>query len=144
MAEYRHGGHTLTNLSVHIVWCTKYRYKVLSGDIQYRCRDLLRQVCDSEDVKILKGVVSRDHIHLHVEYPASLSISELVRRLKGRSGRKLLEEFPELKRRYWGGHLWAVGYGAWSTGVITDEMVQHYLEHHEAGSENDDVSWIME
>ena len=96
MREYRYGGHTVTRLTVHLVWVTKYRYKVLQGDLQKRCRKLLIQVCDTEDVRILGGVVRKDHVHLHVEYPPSLSISEFVKRLKGRSSRLLQKEFPEL------------------------------------------------
>jgi hypothetical protein len=53
--EQRIGSHTVSWLTAHIVWVTKYRYKVLEGDIQKRCRDLVKQICDSEDVKILKG-----------------------------------------------------------------------------------------
>ena len=59
MSEYRYGGHTVSRLTVHLVWVTKYRYKVLTGDIQKRCRELLIQVCDTEDVRILSGVVSK-------------------------------------------------------------------------------------
>lgn len=98
----------------------------------------MKQICESEDVQILGGVVSKDHIHLHVEYPPSLKISDLVKRLKGRSSRRLQEEYPELRKKYWGRHFWAIGYGAWSTGNITDKMVQEYLEHHRKGSSNDD------
>lgn len=130
MGSPRYSHHTVSNLSVHIVWVTKYRYKVLTGDIKVRCRELLIQGVNALDVKILKGVVSSDHIHMHVEYPPSLSISDLVKRLKGRSSRMLQKEFPELKRRYWGQHFWAIGYGAWSTGNISEEMVNEYIEHH--------------
>ena len=118
--ENRIGSHTTSRISVHIIWCTKYRYKVLEGEVQSRCRDLLIQVCNSEDVKILKGVVSKDHVHMHIEYPTRISVSEIVKRLKGRSSRILQMEFPHLKKCYWGKHFWAIGYGAWSTGVITD------------------------
>ncbi len=89
---------------------------MLQGDVQIRCRKLLMQICDSDDVQILKGVASKDHIHMHIEYPAKLSISDFVKRLKGRSSRRLQEEFPELKKRYWGRHFWAIGYGAWLMG----------------------------
>lgn len=65
-----------------------------------RCRSILIQICEAEDVRILKGVVSKDHVHMHVEYRPSHSLSDLVRRLKGRSSRKLQQEFPELKKRY--------------------------------------------
>ena len=98
--------------------------------MQLRCRDLIRQTCNALDVQILKGVVSKDHIHLHLSYPPSLKVSDLVKRLKGRSAKLLLAEYPELKRRYWGGHFWGIGYGAWSVGSITDEILQAYLERH--------------
>ena len=116
MEENRRGSHSVYELHVHIVWSTKYRYSVLRGDVQLRCRDLIRQACDSMDIRIMKGVVSKDHVHLHLSYPPKLSVSEIVKRLKGRSARLLLDEFSELKRRYWGQHLWGIGYGAWSSG----------------------------
>jgi putative transposase len=138
MKENRHSSHTVSRLTVHLVWVTKYRYHVLEGEIKVRCRDLLRQVCEAEDVRILKGVVSKDHVHMHVEYPPKLAISDLMKRLKRRSSRLLQQEYPHLQKRYWGRHFWATGYGAWSTGNITDEMVQEYLEHHRSESNKDE------
>ncbi len=144
MGDQRSNGHTVSQLTVHIVWSTKYRYSVLEGDIKLRCRTLLIQLCDSEDVQILKGVVSKDHVHMHVSYRPSLSISNLVKKLKGRSSRKLQQEFPELKNRYWGRHFWAIGFGFWSTGNITDEMVNDYLEHHRKPNDNSNSAFILE
>ena len=71
----------------------------------------------------MKGVVSKDHVHLHLSYPPGISISDMVKRMKGRSSRMLLQEFPELRRRYWGCHFWGIGYGSWSVGNITDELL---------------------
>lgn len=117
----------------------------MTGDIQLRTRELIRQICDASDVRILKGVVSHDHVHIHVSKPPNLDESELVRRLKGRTARKLLLEFPKLKQRYWGGHLWAIGFGAWSTGVVSQELINEYLEHHrEKSNEGDDETFILE
>ena len=141
--EHRQGSHTIYELQVHLVWITKYRYCVLSGDIQLRCREIIRQVCNSLDIKILKGVVSKDHIHLHLSYPPQLSISEIVKRLKGRSSRLLLAEYPELQRRYWGNHFWGIGYGSWSTGNITQELLDAYLSHHK-DIPNSDENFILE
>jgi len=143
ITEQRINSHSVSRLTVHLVWSTKYRYDVLNGDIKIRCRTLLLQICDSEDVKILKGVVSKNHIHMHVEYRPSLSISNLVKKLKGRSSRKLQQEFPELKNRYWGRHFWGIGYGCWSTGNVTDKMVNEYLEHHRK-SDDDGSKFILE
>ena len=137
----RYSTHSVYELSVHLVWVTKYRYPVLKDEVQLRVRDLIKQICDANDVRILKGVVAKDHVHIHVSYPPFLSISELMRRIKGRSGRKLLLEYPELKRRYWGGHFWAIGYGAWSTGNVTQAMVNEYIEsHNEKPNGNDKFS----
>ena len=138
MGEYRYTGHTVTRLTVHLVWITKYRYKVIQGDVQKRCREILIQICDAEDVGILNGVVSKDYVHMHIEYPPSLSLSNLVKRLKGRSSRLLQREYTELHKRYWGKHLWAIGYGAWSTGNITDKVIEEYLKHHKTSANDKD------
>jgi putative transposase len=97
-----------------------------------------------DEVVILKGVVSKDHVHIHIEYPPRVSISGLMKAIKGRRSRILQKEFPQLKKRYWGRHFWATGYGAWSSGNITDEMVQEYLEHHRKPGSGDDSDFIME
>ena len=123
MKDVRKGYHTVSRLSCPLVWVTKYRYPVLQGDIQKRCRELLIQICEIEELTILKGVVSRDHVHMHIEYPPKKSISDIVKRMKGRTSNILQREYPELQKRYLGRHFWATGYGAWSTGNITDEMV---------------------
>jgi putative transposase len=72
--------------------------------------EITERAVNALDIRILKGVVST--IHLHLSYPPKLSVSEIVRRLKGRSARKLLQEYPHLKKRYWGGHFWGIGYGS--------------------------------
>ncbi len=107
------------------------------------CRKLLIQICDAEDIVILKGVVSIDHVHKHIEYRPSQDISTIVKKLKGRTSRKIQEEFPVLRKKYWGRHFWAIGFGCWSTGNITDKMVNEYLEHHRKSS-NDNDNFILE
>jgi putative transposase len=144
MSRNRHGSHTVSRLTAHLVWVTKYRYPVLKGEIQKRCRELIIQICDSEDVKILKGAVGKEHIHMLIEYPPSKSISDLVKHLKGRTSRMLQQEYPELKRRYWGRHFWAIGYGAWSTGNVSESVVQEYLEHHRESSNQDSENFLLD
>ena len=140
----RNGNHTISQIQVHIVWVTKYRYGVLKGDIQKRCREIIIQICDAEDIRILRGVVSKNHVHMHIEYPPKKSVSDIVKKLKGRSSRKLQEEFKELSKQYWGKHFWAIGYGAWSTGNVSQEMVNEYLEHHRTPSNKDLGNMILE
>lgn len=144
MERNRYGSHTVTRLTVHVVWVTKYRYHVLKGEVQNRCRILLTHICDAEDIRILKGVVGKDHVHMLSEYPPSTSVRDIVKRLKGRTSRLLQQEFPQLRKRYWGKHCWAVGYGAWSSGHITDELVAEYLEHHRDPSNQDTDPLILE
>ena len=140
----RSNGHTVSELTVHIVWSTKYRYPVLVGDIQKRCREIIIQICETEDVIILKGVVSKDHVHVHLNYRPSQSVSDLVKKMKGRSSRKLQQEFPKLNKQYWGRHFWAIGFGSWSSGNITDEMVNQYLEHHRRPDDQSNSNFILE
>ena len=143
-SNIRKGSHTVSRLTCHIVWSTKYRYKVLKGDIQVRCRELLIQVCEAQGIEILKGVVSSDHVHMHIEYAPKLNVSSIVKSLKGRSSRRLQQEFPKLKKRYWGNHFWAAGYGVWSSGKITDKMVNEYLKHHRRKEDDDNSAFILE
>ena len=128
--DYRYGSHTVYKIEYHFVWVTKYRYKVLHGDVGQRVRELVRQTCEAFEIRILKGVVSKDHVHILVSAPPELAPSEIMRRIKGRTSSKLFEEFPALKKRYWGQHFWARGYFCATVGEVSEEMIQEYLEHH--------------
>ena len=128
--KYRHSSHTKFKLEYHFVWVTKYRYKVLTGDVGLRVRELIRQSCEHLEIEILRGVISKDHIHLLVSAPPNISPSDIMRRLKGRTSTKLFQEYPRLKKRYWGQHFWARGYFCVTAGELTKEMIHEYLEHH--------------
>ena len=99
----------------------------MKGDIAVRVRDLIREISRSMDVEILKGHVSKDHVHLFVSIPPQVSISNYVKAVKGKSLRKLLSEYRRLSKVFWGRHLWARGYFAASTGNVTDEVVLEYI-----------------
>ncbi len=126
--SYRKTAHSVYDLKYHIVWITKYRKPIMRGEIGKRVRELIRQTCASLEVYIIKGHVSKDHVHLLVSVPPNLAVSELVKRLKGRSSRLMLEEFGELRKVYWGRHLWARGYFVASSGNVTDEIIAEYIE----------------
>jgi len=130
MRRYRKGSHSTHDLKVHLVWCTKYRHKALQQDVACRIRDLLRQICEANDIQIVKGHVSKDHIHLYVSYPPKLSVSEMIKRLKGGSSKMIQAEFPEVGAKFWGRHFWGIGYAAFSSGTVTDQTIQEYLERH--------------
>ena len=128
--EYRTGSHTVYNIEYHLVWVTQYRYHVLIGEVQLRVREIIRQICQQHDVTILKGHVSKDHIHLLISAPPHHAASYLVQKLKGRSSRMLQQEFPHLRKRYWGQHIWARGYFCATVGQVTEEMIQQYIDAH--------------
>ena len=96
-----------------------------------RVRDLLRQIAMEHELEIISGKVARDHVHLFIGYRPTQQISQMVQWLKGISSRMLLQEFPHLRKQFWGRHVWARGYLAVSSGRITDEMVQQYIEEQE-------------
>jgi len=109
------------------VWATKYRKPVLVGDAANRTRDLIREICGTHDVKIMKGHVSKDHVHLLISIPPQVTISRLVQWLKGKTAHKIMLEFPNIKKHYWGQHMWARGYICCSTGNVTDEIIAEYI-----------------
>ena len=139
MREYRRGSHSVHDIKYHFVWITKYRYQIMKGDMAIRVRDIVREVCMACDVRILKGVVSKDHVHLLVSAPPVLSPSKIVQLIKGKSSFRVQQEFPEIRKRYWGQHIWARGFFCASAGTITDDMIREYIEKHNSHDEGDDA-----
>ena len=129
MAEYRRSAHAVFDLKYHLVWITKYRFKILKGRVAERARDLIRQTCQARGVMIVRGAVSPDHIHMLVSAPAELSPAKMVQYIKGRSSRRLQEEFPELRKRYWGQHLWARGDFCATVGAVDEKTIREYIEN---------------
>ena len=128
--EYRQGSHTKYKIEYHFVWVTKYRYHLLVGELALRVRELVRQTCERYEIQILRGVVSKDHVHILVSAPPDISTSTIMRWLKGRTSRKIFEKYPHVKKRYWGQHFWARGYFCVTAGELTKEMIDEYLSHH--------------
>lgn len=127
MRHYRLGAHTKTDLKVHLIWIPKYRKPILTGDVALRVRDILRTVAAEHELEIISGKVARDHVHVFVSYRPTQRVSQMVQWFKGISSRVILQEFPRLRRQFWGRHFWARGYLAVSSGTITDEMVREYI-----------------
>ncbi|WP_100488223.1 IS200/IS605 family transposase [Sporolactobacillus pectinivorans] len=127
MDGYQKSGHAVYDIKYHVVWATKYRCQVLRGQVAIRLRELIRQGCEARDVTILQGSVGKEHIHLLIACPPSLAPSKILQYLKGRSSRLLQDEFPELKKRYWGQHLWSRGYFCATAGNVTEEIIRDYI-----------------
>lgn len=127
--EYSKSGHAAYDIKYHIIWVTKYRYKMLRGEIALRLRELIRQGCEARGIVIVQGSVGSDHVHLLLSCLPSIAPSKLVQYLKGRSSRLLQEQFPELKKKYWGQHLWGRGYFCATVGSVTEETIRRYIEN---------------
>ena len=136
--RYQLGAQTKHDLKVHLIWIPKYRKKVLTGQVALRVRDLLRQIAAEHELEIVSGKVARDHVHLFVSYRPDQRVSPIMQWLKGISSRVLLQEFPHLRKKFWGRHFWARGYLAISSGTITDEMIREYIDEQEGEQVIDD------
>jgi len=102
MENYRRSSYSVYDIKYHIVWTTKYRKPVLRADIAECVRDLIRGLCKAKEVEIIKGHISRDHVHLFVSVPSHLSVSKLVQHLKGKTSRKMMMEYKSLNRQFRG------------------------------------------
>ena len=132
------------DIKYHFVWITKYRYRVLKGEVALRVRELLRQGCESNNIRILKGSVGVDHVHMLLSCPATMSPSEIMQNLKGRTSRILQEEFPMLRKKYWGQHMWARGYFCGTVGEVDKETIERYIENHGKEETKDDFTIVEE
>ena len=144
MEDQRRGAHTVFDLRYHLVWCTKYRYQVLTGDIAIRARDLIREICASLEVKIMSGKVGKEHVHMYISIPPRLAVAKVVEMIKGRTSRKLQMEYMSLRKKYWGQHLWARGYFVSSIGEVNDAMIRSYIEHQDEHHGNDEFTINVE
>ena len=131
MRLYPRNSHSKYDLKLHLIWIPKYRKRALISKVAERARDILRQVCMEHEVHIISGKVSCDHVHMFVSYKGQMPVSKLVQYLKGTSSRILLSEFAHLRKQFWGRHFWSRGYMAISSGTITDEVVQEYIDEQE-------------
>lgn len=140
MQNYRKTSHSVYDIKYHIVWITKYRKSILTGLLAERVRELLRQICKEQDVEIIKGHISKDHIHMFVSVPPHLAVSKLVQYMKGKSSYKLMAENKQIQKLYWGRHLWGRGYFAASSGNITDEVIMEYIKNQDLEKEDTDFT----
>jgi len=128
MVDFKKGSHTVYDIKYHVVWVTKYRYKILHKVIGQRLKELLRQGCETIGVTIVQGSIGKDHVHMLISCPTNIASSKIVQYLKGGSSKLLQNEFPEIKKKYWGQHLWAVGYFCATVGSVTEETIKAYIE----------------
>jgi putative transposase len=130
MTNYTTGHHTVYHHRYHIVWITKYRYRVLQGELRLKVRSIIAQVADEMRIQIINGVLSADHIHIFASIPPHIAVSDFVKIAKGRSSRKIQQEFPAIGKKYWGRHFWGRGYFSSTSGNVTDDIINAYINDH--------------
>ena len=127
MSEFNKLAHAVWQCKYHLIWCPKYRFKILKGVLQQSVEDILRQLCEWKKLEILEINVQEDHVHMVVSIPPKFSVSETVGFLKGKCAIKIFDRHLELKKRYWGRHFWAKGYCV-STVGLDEEKVRRYVK----------------
>ena len=116
------------SLQYHLVWCTKYRKKVLANDVDQECKEILQEIAQEYQFRILAMEVMPDHIHLLLDCKPQFFISDMIKIMKGNLARQLFLAHPELKRELWGGHLWNPSYCAVTVSDRSREQIMAYIE----------------
>ena len=115
----------------HVIWCPKYRKRILKGEIAEALRLAITAICIEREWPILTLEIQPDHIHLFVTIPPSQVVADAVKILKGSMARKLFVAFPALKDQLYGGHLWSPSYYVGTAGNVSAETISHYIERTE-------------
>ena len=131
MAKWKKLSHVVYQCMYHIVWCPKYRFRILKGAVAREVEEAIRLLCEWKRVEVAELNVREDHVHVVVSVPPRLAISHVMGVLKGKTAIKLFKSFPRLKRRpYWGNHFWARGYCV-STVGLDEEKIRRYVKYQE-------------
>lgn len=127
--KYTHARTCVYNINYHIIWCVKYRRKVLSADISNRLIELLKAVGNEKGFSVVECKVGEnDHVHCFVSAPPKISVTQIVKYLKGISGNQLFREYPQLRKSLWKGQLWNGSYFCETIGSTSEENILCYIE----------------
>lgn len=123
--------HTIYECKYHVVWCPKYRYRILKDDIAESVRQQIYRLCQQKDkVEVLELNVQRDHVHLVLSLPPKYAVSDFMGYLKGKLAMRLFQRYERLGKRYWGRHLWSRGYCV-STVGLNEDQIRKYVRWQE-------------
>ena len=121
---------SVCNINYHVVWSVKYRRKILSEDVELYLKDLVQQIAADKGFTVhLFECGEGDHVRCFVSGPPKLSITDIVKYLKGITGRKLFEQFPEIREKLWKGQLWNHSYYVETIGSVSEENIRRYIEN---------------
>ena len=121
---------SVCNINYHVVWSVKYRRKILSEDVELYLKDLVQQIAADKGFTVhLFECGEGDHVRCFVSGPPKLSITDIVKYLKGITGRKLFEQFPEIREKLWKGQLWNHSYYVETIGSVSEKNIRRYIEN---------------
>lgn len=126
--RYRRGAHTVLELKYHLARKTKCGFPVLRGEIGPFLREVVRRVCAEKGMTVISGSVRTNHVNMLIDAPAHMSPAKIAQILKGRSSYKIQAQFPHLKKRYLGRHLWASGYFCATVWTVDEGTIKRYIE----------------
>ena len=129
MEGYNKSFHAIYRCEYHFVWVPKYRYHVLVKEVKPGLKQILSELCDWLDITVIEGAICSDHVHMYISVPPKYSPSHVMKILKGKSAERLRREFPELRKQYWGMHIWARGYFVSTVGIDRD-IIKNYVKEH--------------
>ena len=129
MSEVHRGRGSVSSIQYHIVWCVKYRYKLLYGQIDQDLQNLIRKIAEDKGITIMEMESDKDHIHLLIDCKPQHYIPDIVKALKGVSARLMFKMHPELKKRLWRGHLWNPSYFVATVSENTEEQIKRYIQN---------------
>ncbi|OPL13742.1 MAG: hypothetical protein AVO38_13095 [delta proteobacterium ML8_D] len=141
MEGYNKSSHAVYRCEYHFVWVPKYRYQVLIKDVKSRLKDIFGELCNWLDITIIEGAICSDHVHMYLSMPPKYSPSDVMKILKGKSAERLREEFPELRKKYWGMHIWARGYFVSTVGIDRD-IIKQYVKNQQNSEIRHEQQWI--
>ena len=127
--KYKSGSSTKHRILIHLVFCPKYRRRVLKGKISIRLKQLFTQACEINDWSIEELNIQSDHTHMLIQINPRESISNVVKIIKGGSSRVIRQEYPELEEFLWGDSFWSDGYFAESIGSKNEEVMRNYIKN---------------
>ncbi len=129
MEGYNKSSHAVYRCEYHFVWVPKYRYHVLVKEVKPGLKQILSELCDWLDITIIEGAICTDHVHMYISVPPRYSPSHVMKIFKGKTAERLRREFPELRKQYWGMHIWARGYFVSTVGIDRD-IIKNYVKEH--------------
>ena len=129
MAQVKQGRGYVYCIQYHIVWCVKYRRKVLFGDVDKSLKEIILKIASDNNFEISEMETNKDHIHLLIECSPQHQIPNIIKALKGVSARLLFLKHPEIKRYLWGGNLWNPSYFVATVSENTEEQIRNYIQN---------------